>query len=67
MAFEAVYGGVCVECWGAITPGQLIKHDPRSAGYQHDQCPTEEATRRGEVCPTCRMERSLAGTCGCDD
>lgn len=62
--FTAAYAGVCVECEGAIVPGQQVER--RDGGYAHAVCPVEPSVelRAGEVvCAECFVVKP----CACDD
>lgn len=66
--FEAQFPGVCDACGERILPGQMAVYT--DAGLVHDgDCPRPyPSTRRsGLVCPFCWMERSLDGSCLCEE
>jgi len=62
---EAQFGGLCSQCWDWFPPGTQIVSDGQG-GWRHQNCQPKQE-RHGTVCPRCFTERSLAGTCGCDE
>jgi hypothetical protein len=64
--FEARYHSGCGECGWRIKPGDLARYDAHD-DVVHVVCPEAVPLRAaGEVCGRCFIERSTAGTCGCE-
>ena len=63
MSFRASYKGVCADCDEPIQVGQLIRTEGDE--YVHVKC--APARKLGEVCPSCWLEKSVTGTCGCEE
>lgn len=59
MAIEAQVKSTCEDCGKAIWVGDRIVLSG-GAGWVHEVCPVKEP-KRGEVCPECFTEKSLAG------
>lgn len=62
--FEARWPTDCAACGWRIVRGTLAKY----AGDEvvHAVCPESEPLRAvGEICPSCFIEKSVNGTCGC--
>lgn len=67
MAFEAQWAGVCGECEEWFQSGDYIDRHDRG-GYRHaGVCPESVEQKRGEICGSCFIEKSLTGACGCED
>lgn len=65
--FEARRHSDCGECGWRIKPGDLAKYNDRD-DVVHVVCPEDVGLRAvNEICGRCFMEKSGAGTCGCDE
>lgn len=54
-AVVAEYSGICPQCELSIRPGHLIVAIDDE--WVHADCWLPKGDRRGEVCPTCFLER----------
>ena len=63
MSFRARYEGVCADCDEPIQVGQLI----RTEGDEYVYVRCAPARELGEVCPSCWLEKSVTGACGCEE
>ena len=62
--FEAQFPGVCDACGERILPGDQVAFG--DVGIVHCVCPAPPR-RSHSVCPSCWMERSLDGSCLCEE
>lgn len=65
--FAAKHASLCSVCREGIHPGDSIRYSI-TGQVRHDVCPNDPDTEPArEICRTCWLERSIAGTCGCED
>ncbi len=66
MTLQARYSTPCSVCDEPIHPGDLMRMETPSSGWQHVVCPDPLPEVKRRVCGQCFTEVSVTGTCLCE-